>query len=85
MLDRVLVLIAMLCLALFCGIVVYRVAIPDLTVTIGVILFIAFHDFWVSVLKPGAAQPGTRTDVETRPHPVSGEPLAGPKDDYTPR
>jgi hypothetical protein len=57
MLDRILVLIAMLGLATFCGIVVYRVAIPDLTVTIILILFIAFHDFWVSVLRPRAGKP----------------------------
>jgi len=87
MLDKVLVLIAMLGLAAFCGVVVYSVAVPDLTVTILLILFIAFHDFWISVFRPQPAgqEPQLESGIEELPSAVSGHPLAGPKDDYTPR
>jgi hypothetical protein len=87
MLDKVLVLIAILGLTAFCGIVVYSVAVPDLTVTIVLILFIAYHDFWISVFRPkaGAEEPVMQAGLEARPTAVSGKPLAGPKDDYTPR
>jgi len=84
MMDRIIVLIALAALAGFTGIVVGFVKEPDLTVTIVMMVAFAFHDFWISVLRPGATQLGTRTDIEARPHPISGEPLAGPKDDYTP-
>ena len=86
MLDKVLVLIAMAGLAAFCGTVVYFVAVPDLTVTIVLILFVAFHDFWISVFRaqPAAGGPHLETDIEELPSAVSGHPLAGPKDDYTP-
>ena len=83
--DRILVLITLAALLGFTGIIVTYVREPDLTVTIVMIMAFAFHDFWISVLRPGAKQPGTRTDIEERPQPVSGKPLAGPKDDYTPR
>jgi hypothetical protein len=87
MLDKVLVSIAMLALAAFCGIVIVFVATPDLTVTIVLILFIAFQDFWVSVFrpKPGADAPHMEAGLEAVPTSVDGRPLAGPKDDYMPR
>jgi hypothetical protein len=87
MLDKVIVFIVMLALAAFCWIIVYSVAVPDLTVTIVLILFIAFYDFWCSVFRPqaGAEAPRMQSGLEERPTAVSGKPLAGPKDDYTPR
>jgi len=84
MLDKVLVFIALVGFVVFCGIVVVFVKIPDLTVTIGLIVFIAIYDFWVSVFRPPARKPRMETDLETLPTAVSGRPLAGPKDDYTP-
>jgi hypothetical protein len=49
------------------------------------ILFIAIYDFWVSVFRPRATEPRMEPGLEERPTAVSGKPLAGPKDDYTPR
>jgi hypothetical protein len=84
MLDRLIVSIWLLAFAAFAGIVVLYVREPDLTVVIVLIVAFAFQDFWISVLRPGAAQAGTRTDIEERPSPVSGKPLAGPDTGYTP-
>jgi len=85
MLDKIIVFLAMTALIAFCGIVVVYVKVPDLTVIIVLILFIAAHDFWVSVFRPPAVEPRMETGLEERPTAVSGKPLAGPKDDYTPR
>lgn len=85
MLDRIIVVIVLLAFAGFAGIMVGFVREPDLTVTIVLMVAFAFHDFWISVLRPGATQPGTRTDIEERPSPISGKPLAGPDQGYTPR
>lgn len=85
MMDRIIVVIALIALAAFTGIIVGYVREPDLTVTIVMMVAFAFHDFWISVLRPGAQAAGTRTDIEERPTAVSGKPLAGPKDDYTPQ
>ncbi|MCF8477452.1 MAG: hypothetical protein K9G60_10505 [Pseudolabrys sp.] len=84
MLDRIIVTVALLALVGFAGIVVVSVREPDLTVVIVLMVAFAIQDFWVSVLRPGARQPGTRDDIEERPNPVSGKPLAGPKQDYQP-
>ena len=84
MLDRIIVVIALLALTGFTGIIVGFVREPDLTIAITLMVLFAFHDFWISVLRPGAAPPGTRDDIEERPNPVSGKPLAGPKEGYTP-
>ena len=85
MLDRIIVSIALLALVGFTGIIVTYVREPDLTVVVVLMIAFAFHDFWISVLRPGAAQAGTRSDIEERPSAVSGAPLAGPRDDYTPK
>jgi hypothetical protein len=85
MLDKIFVFIALVGFVVFCGIVVVFVKVPDLTVTVGLILFIAIYDFWVSVFRPRATEPRLETGLEERPTAVSGKPLAGPKDDYTPR
>lgn len=84
MLDRLIVSIWILAFAGFTGLIVVYVREPDLTVTIVLMVAFAFHDFWVSVLRPGATQAGARVDIEERPSPVSGKPLAGPDHDYTP-
>ena len=84
-LDKIIVFVALVALVAFCGIVVVYVKIPDLTVTISLILFIVAYDFWVSVFRPPATEPKMESGLEERPTAVSGKPLAGPKDDYTPR
>lgn len=84
MLDRIIVSFWLLAFAAFAGIVVLYVREPDLTVVIVLMVAFAFQDFWISVLRPGAAKPGMRTDIEERPSPVSGKPLAGPDKGYTP-
>ena len=84
MLDRLIVLFWLLAFAVFAGLVVVYVREPDLTVVIVLMVAFATQDFWISVLRPGAAQPGTRSDIEERPSPVSGKPLAGPDKGYTP-
>ena len=85
MLDRIIVVIALLALAGFTGIIVVYVHEPDLTVVVVLMVAFAFQDFWISVLRPGAPPPGTRTDIEERPSPISGKPLAGPDEGYTPQ
>lgn len=85
MLDRIIIAIALLALAGFTGIIVVYVREPDLTVTIVLMVAFAFHDFWISALRPGATSGGTRTDIEERPSPISGKPLAGPDEGYTPQ
>mgnify|MGYP000058939836 CR=1 FL=1 len=85
MLDRIIILIMMLAFVCFVGLVVVYVREPDLTIVIVMMVAFAMHDFWISALKPGAKLPGmTATGIEERPSAVSGKPLAGPKDDYTP-
>lgn len=83
MLDRIIVVIALLALAGFTGIIVSFVREPDLTVVVVLMVAFAFHDFWISLLRPGATQAATRNDIEERPSPISGKPLAGPGEDYT--
>ena len=48
-LDRILVIIGLAGLTLFCGIVMYFVAEPDLLVVMSICLAIAYWDFAVSV------------------------------------
>jgi len=84
MLDRIIISIALLALAGFTGIIVGYVREPDLTVVVVLMVAFAFHDFWISKLRPGAPQDGVRADIEARPSPISGKPLAGPDEDYTP-
>ena len=85
MLDRLIVVIALLAFAGFTGLIAAYVREPDLTVTITLMVAFAFHDFWISVLRPGAASAGARTDIEERPSPISGKPLAGPDEGYRPQ
>ena len=84
MLDRIIISIMLLAFACFAGLVVVYVREPDLTVVVVLMVAFALHDFWISVLRPGAQAPGVRTDIEERPSPVSGKPLAGPQENYTP-
>jgi hypothetical protein len=86
MLDRIIVSIMLLALVGFTGIIVGYVREPDLTVTVVLMVAFAIQDFWISVLRPGATpQSGTRGDIEERPSPISGKPLAGPDEGYAPR
>lgn len=85
MLDRIIIAIMLLALVGFTGIIVGYVREPDLTVVIVMMVAFALHDFWISALRPGAKLPGMRSDIEERPSAVSGKPLAGPKEDYTPQ
>lgn len=85
MLDRIIIVLAFLAFACFTGLVVVYVREPDLTVVVVMMVAFALHDFWTSALRPGAKPPGARDDLEERPSAVSGKPLAGPKEDYTPQ
>jgi len=85
MLDRIIIVVMLAAFIGFTGIIVGYVREPDLTVVVAMMVAFALHDFWISVLRRGAGQPGTSTDLEERPTAVSGKPLAGPKEDYTPR
>lgn len=84
MLDRLIIVIALLAFICFTGLVVVYVREPDLTVVVVLMVAFATHDFWISALRPGANPSGTSTDLEDKPTAVSGKPLAGPKEDYTP-
>ena len=82
MLDRIIVVIVLLAFAGFAGIMVGYVREPDLTVVVAMMVALALHDFWISVLRPGAKQPGTSTGLEEQPTGVSGKPIS-PKADHT--
>lgn len=84
MLDRIIIVIALLAFVCCTGLIVVYVREPDLTVVVVMMVAFATHDFWISALRPGANPSGSRTDIEERPSAVSGKPLAGPKEDYTP-
>jgi len=84
MLDRIIIVIALLAFAGFAGLIAVFVREPDLTITIVLMVAFTFNDFWISALRPGAVPAGSRTDIEERPSPVSGKPLAGPDEGYTP-
>jgi hypothetical protein len=85
MLDRIIIVIMLLAFAGFTGIIVVHVREPDLTVTIVLMVAFAFQDFWISVVRPGATPSSTRRNIEERPSPISGKPLAGPDEGYAPR
>lgn len=73
MLDKILVFLSMVGLVAFCGVVVTFVAEPDLAITVALILFIASHDFWISVFRKQDEEPALEdTTLESRPHGVSG-------------
>lgn len=76
MLDKLLVLLSMIGLTVFCGVMLVYVAEPDLIVVTALVLALAFHDFWISVFRkqePSAADTGA--ELEERPTAVSGKPL----------
>lgn len=76
MTDKVLVLLSMLALTVFVGVMLIWVAEPDLIVVTAFVLALAFHDFWISVLRkqePSALDTGA--ELEERPTAVSGKPL----------
>ena len=53
-LDRFLVLVGLLGLIVFCGVVMYYVAEPDLILVFVICLSIAIWDFWISVFRKQA-------------------------------
>lgn len=75
MLEKVLVLISMIALVVFCGVVVGFVAEPDLVIITTLMLALASHDFWITVFKPNG---GPKLDksglLEASPTGVSGKP-----------
>lgn len=76
MLDKILVLISMIALIVFCGVVVGYVREPDLFVVVALVLALASHDFWISVFSK--EQPTTLEgggELEARYTAVSGKPL----------
>lgn len=84
MLDRVIIVAMLVAFVCFTGIMVGYVREPDLTVVIAMMVAFALHDFWTSALRPGVKPPGASTGLEEKPSAVSGKPLAGPKEGYTP-
>ncbi len=78
-LDKLFVAIALLGLFAFCGIIMWSVAIPDLTITILLVLALACNDFWISVFRPpGGARPAKMEyGLEDLPTGDFGKPLPG--------
>lgn len=76
MIDRILVALSLLALFLFCGVVLYFVAVPDLVIITVLVLALATQDFWISVFRksePVAMVP--HEELEERFTAVSGKPL----------
>ncbi|MDH3581448.1 MAG: hypothetical protein OEM91_12600 [Hyphomicrobiales bacterium] len=81
MLDKILVLIALIGLYAFCGVVVGFVAEPDLIVVTVLMLALATHDFWITVFKNNKeTELETGGSLEARPTGVSGKPLETAKE-----
>ncbi|MGE3627997.1 MAG: hypothetical protein AB7G34_16680 [Hyphomicrobiales bacterium] len=80
--DKILVVIALSALILFCGIVIFFVAEPDLIFITTLVLFMAVYDFWSSVFR--RAQPSTlaRDALEDRPGGASGKSLGSAREDF---
>lgn len=77
MLEKTLVLIAMIALVVFCGVVVGFVAEPDLIIVTALMLALASHDFWITVFKPnGGSKLDKSGSLEASPTGVSGKPVA---------
>lgn len=85
MLDKILVLIAMIGLVMFCGVVVGFVAEPDLIVVTVLMLALAAHDFWITVFKNnGTPKLDTSGSLEASPTGVSGKPVMRKSSDEKP-
>ncbi|GAB4228328.1 MAG: hypothetical protein Kow0032_08570 [Methyloligellaceae bacterium] len=79
MLDKILVLISLAALTAFCGVIVAYVGEPDLVITVGLILALAMHDFWISVFsKNGVTELAPAGALESQPTGVSGKPIDEP-------
>lgn len=81
MLDKILVAIALVALAVFLGVVIGFVAEPDLIVVTALIMALAMHDFWISVFRPRAISepPPPAVPLEALPTGVSGKPASRKK------
>lgn len=76
MVDKILVVISMVALIVFCGVVVGFVAEPDLVIVTALILALASHDFWINVFKKKEpSKLDTNSTLEATPSAVSGKPL----------
>lgn len=76
MIDKILVTLSLLALYLFCGVVLYFVAVPDLVIITVLMLALATNDFWISVFRrrqPVGMVP--HDELEERFTAVSGKPL----------
>lgn len=82
-LDKLFVAIALLGLFAFCAVIMWSVAIPDLTITIVLVLALACHDFWISVFRPpaGSRPAEMESGTEALPTGVSGRVLPGSTQD----
>ena len=74
MIDRIIVIISFAALIAFCGLVIVYVAVPDLAIITALILALAAHDFWTSLLKPQPQPEMESASLESRPTGVSGKP-----------
>jgi hypothetical protein len=79
MLDKFLVLVALIALLAFCGVVIVFVAEPDLVIVMILMLALATHDFWISVFKPIEQAPDEDLPLEALPTGVSGKPMPAKK------
>lgn len=57
MLDVVLAVFSLALLTLFMGIVVWYIAVPDLTIIVVLVLLLAAYDFWRELRKPKNGRP----------------------------
>jgi hypothetical protein len=76
MMDKIIVSFSLLALYLFCGVVLYFVAVPDLVIITILMLALATNDFWISVFRrqePAGMVP--HEELEERFTAVSGKPL----------
>ncbi len=56
--DKFAVVVALALLTGFCGIIVWFVAEPDLTIVVALCLALAYYDFWISVLRRRSGDEG---------------------------
>jgi len=52
MTDKIIVVLSIISLIIFCLVLLYFVAEPDLIIVVVICLFLAIYDFGISVFKP---------------------------------
>ncbi|MGD9867672.1 MAG: hypothetical protein AB7U38_06715 [Hyphomicrobiales bacterium] len=80
--DKILIVVAMGALILFCGIVIFFVAEPDLIVITTLVLFMAVYDFWVSVFRRARPRTVSGDALENRPGGASGKTLGSAREGF---